>query len=120
MNAIHAPRRSNTPGIIGEHLLLVVEFWPGTGFPRYFHEIRNNTNLYRKSNAVLASLQAGRNPVHNSLAQFWRRLTPNQFRARVPFLEQHFKIMRLLYGRNVRSRTSNRKRPRTPNSNRNN
>lgn len=120
MNVVHLVRRSNTPGIIGEHMLIVTEFWPGTGFPRYFHEIRNNTNLYRKSNGILASLQTGQNPVRNGLAQFWRRLTPNQFTTRVPFIVQHFKPLRSSAARNVRSRTANRKRPRTPNSNRNN
>ena len=120
MNVIHLVRRTNTPGIIGEHMLIVTEFQPGSGMPKYFHELRNNTNLYRKSNGIITSLQAGQNPVRNGLAQFWRRHTPNQFTARIPFLVQHFKPLASSAARNVRSRTSNRKRPRTPNSNRNN
>lgn len=120
MNVVHLVRRSNTPGIIGEHMLIITEFWPGTGIPRYFHELRNNTNLYSKSNGILASLQAGQNPVHNALAQIWRRHNPQQFTLRIPFLVQHFKPMASSAARNVRSRTSNRRRPKTPNSNRNN
>jgi hypothetical protein len=121
MNVIHLVRKSNRPGIIGEHMLVITQFNPHTGIPRFFHVLKGNTNsLFTHPNRILASLQAGQNPVHNGLAQMWRRLTPQQFINRIPNISRNFKPLPVLSVRNRPSKTSNRRRPKTPNSNVNN